>query len=34
MELRLPVTGSLPLGDVQAIVWVDAGGSAQPIPGA
>jgi two-component system sensor histidine kinase MtrB len=34
MELRLPVTGSLPPGDVPAIVGVDAGGSTQPIPGA
>jgi len=34
MELRLPVTGSLPLGDAAATAGADARGSDDPVPGA
>jgi signal transduction histidine kinase len=34
MELRLPVTGSLPPGDAAAILGVDAHDTEEPIPGA
>jgi signal transduction histidine kinase len=34
MELRLPVTGSLPPGDAAAILGVDAQDTEEPIPGA